>query len=242
MESAARAPRARIPACGWLFPMLLALSAALPSLARAQSASWMPREAGFEVSAGALPAWAMSAAVRSHRDLGAAGAALRFFWPARSGGWRLRAGFWEITLQDGNYLARGYGYDEVQYVWFDPIRLVHLQADREFSVARTGVWRWFAAAGAGAGWLSGSLRMQNASGCTAANWRRPDTDPAWGGCYHDPEPYGTEPYRLPPAGGFLHMAIGTRRAVVRNCGLALEAGLFLPGFAAFSLAFDCRFH
>lgn len=206
-----------------------------------QSPGWMPRQAGIEVTGGGLPAGAMSAVVRSAHGLEFRGAAARLSWPVRGGGWRLRAGMLDIKLQNGNYLARGYGYDDVQYVWFEPIRFFHVQADRWFDFARTGAWTWFFSAGAAAGALTGRFQMQNAQGCRASNWRRPDTDPAWGGCYHDPDPYGSDTVKMPPAGAYLHLAAGIRRFMAHKAKASFEAGIFLPGFAGFSLALEWNF-
>jgi hypothetical protein len=93
-----------------------------------------------------------------------------------------------INLENGNYLARGDGYDDVQHVWFTPIRFSYVQVERWFDFARTGAWVWFFSAGAAVGVLSGRLRLQNAQGCRASNWRHADTDPVCGGCYHDSDP------------------------------------------------------
>lgn len=213
----------------------------LSNNAKAQSLWWMPQETGIEVFIGGLPASLLSAVVRTTQDIGVGGVALRFARFGYGGGWRLRAGVMMINLHNGNYLVRGHGYDDVHYVWFSPVRFGYLQVDRCFDMAHIRAWTGFVSIGAAVGVLSGSLRMQKAQGCRTLNWDHPDTDPTWGGCYHDPDPYGSDTYVFPPAGGFLHVALGMRRYVIRDLLTILEIGLFLPGFAGISLAFEWNF-
>jgi hypothetical protein len=91
--------------------------------------------------------------------------------------------------------------------------------------------------GAALGVLTGGLIMQNAQGCRPSNWRTPDTDPAWGGCYHDPDPYASSEVDFPPVMGFLHGAIGLSRRF-GAASLHVEAGLFLPGFFGLTIAVE----
>ena len=96
------------------------------------------------------------------------------------------------------------------------------------------------ALGAALGWLDGALLLQNAQGCDASNWRHADTDPAWGGCYHDPDPYPASVVDFPPVMGFFHGALGARRRIGAATWHA-EVGMFLPGFFGFILAVEWDF-
>ncbi len=187
-----------------------------------------------------MPALGLSPVLPAAHDFTTLDAGLRVRLARPAADWVLRLAAMDLRLSDGNYRGRGYDWDDTQYAWFGTTRFYYLQVDHERFFARAGSWRWSWSVGAGLGLLSGRMVLQNAQGCRAANWRTPDTDPAWGGCYHDPDPYGSSVTDLPPVMGFLHGALGlSRRYGVAS--LHVEAGLFLPGFFGFSVAVEMNY-
>ncbi len=215
----------------------LAGVAARPGSACAQR---LPDALGAEVGAGGLPAVALWPALPAAHGFTTAGVGVRARWNGIAADWVLRLAFVDVALEDGNYLGRGHGWEDTQYAWFEPARSVYLQLNRERAFARTAGWTWVWSVGGGLGWLDGAMLLQNAQGCDGSNWRRPDTDPTWGGCYHDPDPYPAETVDFPPVMAFLHGAIGAWRRVGPSTVRA-AAGLFVPGFVGFILAVEWDF-
>jgi len=215
----------------------LAGIAVRPGCAHAQL---RPDAIGAEVGSGGLPAFALWPALPAAHGFTTAGFGLRARWSGRSADWVVRLAFLDVQLRNGNYLGRGHGWEDTQHVWFDPVRSVYLQVNRERAFARTGDWTWVWSVGGGLGGLDGAMLLQNAQGCDGSSWRRPDTNPTWGGCYHDPDPYPASPVDFPPVMAFLHGAVGAWRRV-GAATLRAEAGLFVPGFVGIILAVEWDF-
>ncbi|MBU1512039.1 hypothetical protein KKD52_16925 [Myxococcota bacterium] len=195
---------------------------------------------GLESGVGWMPAQGLFPALPAAHDFTTLCAGLRVRLPGTVADYVVRLSVMDVRLKNGNYLGRGHDWNDVQFVWFDPVRLYYLQVNRERVFARTGPWTWRWSLGLGLGVLSGTMVMQNAQGCRSSNWRTADTDPAWGGCYHDPDPYGSTIVDFPPLMGFLHGAIGASRRYGSATFIA-EAGLFLPGFFGVSVAVEWDF-
>lgn len=204
------------------------------------AATVRPDTVGVEAGAGWMPALALWPALPAAHDFTTVGFGARIRHRGHAADWVLRLAFLDLRFQDGDYLGRGHGWEDVQHVWFDPVRALYLQVNREREFARTRGWRWYWSAGGGLGWLDGAMLLQNAQGCDASNWRHPDTDPTWGGCYHDPDPYPASVVDFPPVMAFLHGAVGARRRI-GAATLHAEAGFYLPGFFGFILAVEWDF-
>ena len=195
---------------------------------------------GVEVAAGWMPAVGLWPAVTAAHGFTTTGAGLRVRLPRPTADWVMRLSILDLGLQDGNYKSRGYDWDDTQFVWFDPARFYFLQANREQVFSRMGRWRWSWSVGGGLGLLTGGMTLQNAQGCRPSNWRHADTDPAWGGCYHDPDPYGSTRVEFPPVMAFLHAAVVLSRRY-GPATFSVEGGVFLPGFLGLSVAVEMDF-
>ncbi len=231
--------RFAVPRTGFAIFLFLAFLSP-PAFGQTEKRTWQISGIGVDTAAGILPRFVQSPLMKASHDIHglSAGARLRVSGPAAD--WVVRLGWTQLFFEDNNYLLRGLPWDYAKYAEFGPAGLLSLQISREKTYPIRSALSWYWNVGVQAGHLTGRMTLYDTQGCTADNWQRPDADPAWGGCYHNPADYDMDKRKLFPVMAAVHGGLG----LVLDAGHSrwrMEAAFALPGLITLSLSVETNF-
>jgi hypothetical protein len=170
---------------------------------------------------------------------------------------RLMFGFFMSSQDDGNWLGRGHGFDEIDYTEFQDLNF--LWADITF------IYNWEiaknlyfgAGGGIGLGWVMGQVHTTESyangtpgSPCSSTNYDdcsicRPISGCASNctadGCDIDKSCPSREKEKVPPVLPALNGVVSLRYDIWRHTSVRLNTGIFLPGFWMMNLSAEWVF-